>query len=278
MPPRASSAAGPFATGESPARRMRSRIRQVSVRLLQPAMKALVPASLRLRVNHHRSRRWDAKFQDQPAVEVFTAVYKEAKWGADAGGDFYSGSGSHDPEIVRPYVDAVSGFLQALPGPPSLADLGCGDFNVGRQLRRYCGKFVACDVVPSLMARNQVKFGDADVDFRCLDITAGEPPAAEVALLRQVLQHLSNAQILKVVPALYRYKFLVLSEHLPVEPGFRPNLEKPAGAMVRLSLGSGVVLTAAPFHLKVKSSHVMCSAAQAIGHGAGVVRTTLYEL
>jgi len=286
--PKGATAAPPSTSGKSPARSLRSllrfinipltKVRRMSVRRIQPAMRALVPASVSRQVSHHLSKRWDAKFQNQPAVDVFTAIYKEAKWGADARGDFYSGSGSHDPEIVRPYVDAVRGFLQALPSPPSLADLGCGDFNVGRQLRRYCGKYTACDVVPGLISRNQAQFRDADVDFRCLDITEDEPPEADVALLRQVLQHLSNAQILKVVPGLNRYKFLVLSEHLPAEPGFRPNLEKPAGAMVRLFLRSGVILTEPPFHLKVKSAKMICADAQAIGHCAGVVRTTLYEL
>jgi hypothetical protein len=211
-------------------------------------------------------------------VDVFTAIYKEAKWGAGARDDFFSGNGSHDPEFVLPYIEAVRDFLESLPTLPSLVDLGCGDFNIGRHLRLHCGKYSACDVVPGLISRNQAKFSDADVDFRCLDITQDDFPDAEVALLRQVLQHLSNVQILKIVPRLYRYKFLVLSEHLPAEAHFRPNLEKPAGAMVRLCQGSGVVLTEPPFNLKVKSSQVIGSVAQEIGDRPGLVRTTLYEL
>lgn len=283
MEPSVATAARPSASGESPTRRMRSLVRVIKarvikVRAMKPAIKALIPAGLRQQVRHRLSKRWDAKFRSQPVVDVFTAIYKEAKWGADPGGDFYSGTGSHDPEVVRPYVEAVGAFLQSLPSPPSLVDLGCGDFNIGRQLRRYCGKYTACDVVPGLILRNQAKFSDADVDFRCLDITQGDFPDADVALLRQVLQHLSNVQILKVVPKLYRYKFLVLSEHVSAEPDFRPNIEKPAGAMVRLFLRSGVILTEPPFNLKVKSGKVICSDAQAIDHHPGFVRTTLYEL
>ncbi len=139
-------------------------------------------------------------------------------------------------------------------------------------------KYIACDVVPGLISRNQEKFSDADVDFRCLDITQRDFPDAEVALLRQVLQHLSTVQILQVVPSLYRYRFLVVSEHLPVEPDFRPNVEKPAGAMIRLFLGSGVILTEPPFNLKVKSARVICSVSQAVDDHPGLVRTTLYEL
>lgn len=248
------------------------------VRAIKPTVRAIFPESWRRRVRSHLSKRWDAKFERQPAEKVFRAVYKEGKWGTDPQGDFYSGSGSHDPKIVLPYIEAVGKFLESLPVPPSLVDLGCGDFNVGRQLRPYCGNYTACDVVSDLIARNQTKFCDLNIDFRRLDITQDNFPDADVAVLRQVLQHLSNTQILKVIPKLDRYKFLVLTEHLPADPDFRPNIEKPAGAMVRVSSGSGVVLTEPPFNLRVRSEQVICSSDRAIGRDAAVVKTTLYGL
>jgi hypothetical protein len=36
----------------------------------------------------------------------------------------------------------------------SAFDLECGDFMVGSQLRELCDRFVACDVVASLIERN----------------------------------------------------------------------------------------------------------------------------
>jgi len=253
---------------------MRSLIRQIF-----PMAKAAVPERLRRQVNLYRTKRWDAKFRLQPAEIVFTAIYKQGKWGADPqGGDFYSGSGSHDSELVLPYVEAVSAFLNSLPSPPSLVDLGCGDFNVGRKLRPCCGKYTACDVVPGLISRNRARFRDADVDFRCLDITKDDLPEGDVAVLRQVLQHLSNSQILKVLPKLYYYKTLVFTEHLSTHPDFCPNVDKPAGAMVRVYSRSGVELTRPPFNLKVKSGNVICSNTRAVDQYPGVIRTLLYQL
>ncbi len=265
-------------SGQSPARMPATLVRQARASWIKPMMYALIPAAWLRKLMHRRSRRWDAKFRSQPAVDVFTAIYAQGKWGTSPGGDFYSGSGSHDPQVILPYIKAVREFLQSLPCHPSVADLGCGDFNIGRQLRRFCGSYTACDVVPALISRNQAQFRDANVDFRCLDITRDELPHAGVALLRQVLQHLSNAQIMRVVPKLYRYRFLLLSEHLPAQPNFLPNLEKPTGALVRLFLHSGVILTAPPFNLKVKSVRAMGSVPQVIDGHAGFVRTTLYEL
>ena len=237
-----------------------------------------MPERWRRQIRLGLSKRWDAKFQSHPAEDVFAAVYKENKWGAHPQGDFYSGSGSHDPKIVLPYIEAVSSFLQSRPGLPSVVDLGCGDFNVGRQLRPYCEKYTACDVVPDLIWRNQMKFGDLDVDFRHLDITQGDLPHGDVAVLRQVLQHLSNGQILRIVPKLYRYSFLVLTEHLSDVGDFSPNLEKPTGAMVRVSSRSGIVLTRPPFDLRVKSEKLICSQTRAVGQHAGLITTMLYEL
>ena len=66
-------------------------------------------------------------------------------------------------------------------------------------------------------------------------------PVADVALVRQVLQHLSNTQISRIVPKLSGYRSLVVSEHVPIENDFVPNVEKMAGVTIHLPSHSGVV-------------------------------------
>jgi len=157
-------------------------------------------------------------------------------------------------------------------------DLGCGDFNVGGQLRPYCGSYVACDVVPALIRRNNDKFAGTKVDFRCIDIVEDDLPQGDIVFLRQVLQHLGNTQILRVVRKLYQYKFLVLTEHIPTSPAFLPNRDKATGGGIRLKQGSGVVLTEFPFLLRVKSESVICTTNESFAQYPGLIRTTLYEL
>ena len=89
---------------------------------------------------------------------------------------------------------------------------------------------------------------------------------------------ISNAQILRVVQKLYRYKFLVLTEHVPANPQFAPNLDKAAGFGIRVPQGSGVVLTESPFLLKVKWQSVICAVIQSFGQYPALISTTLYEL
>ena len=245
---------------------------------LKPAIKLVTPCPLRRFAREYLARRWDAKYQGRTVKEIFSAIYREGKWGTTSDGDLCSGPGSHNPAVVRPYVNAVGRFLESLPCPPSVVDLGCGDFNVGKQLRPYCGQYVACDVVPALIHSNKDNFAGMQVDFRCLDIIEDVLPDGDIVFLRQVLQHLNNDQILGVVQKLYRYKFLVLTEHAPVDANFPANRDKATGGGTRLPQGSGVVLTEPPFLLRVKSESVICTANQSVAQYQGVIRTTLYEL
>lgn len=248
------------------------------VKKLRSATMALVPSPLRQMAREYLSKRWEKQYEGRPVEEIFAAVYAERKWGTEFESDFSSGTGSHDNNVVTPYVRAVRQFLESQPSPPSVVDLGCGDFYVGQQLRPLCGHYIACDVVPALIQRNKSRFLKAQVDFRCLDIIDGDLPEGDIVFLRQVLQHLNNAQILRVVNKLDRYKFLVLTEHVPVAPDFPPNLDKTTGGRIRLPQGSGVVLTAPPFGLTAKKETIICATRQSIDGHEGVIKTILYEL
>jgi SAM-dependent methyltransferase len=198
-------------------------------------------------------------------------------WGKseDPGQPFYSGSGSHDKNITSVYLEKVWAFLQNFPKAPDVVDLGCGDFSVGSQIRRYCNNYVACDVVPQLIEHNKNKYKDLNVDFRTLNLITDPLPAADIVFIRQVLQHLSNQQILKLIPKLQAsYSYLVLTEHLPKSNTFPPNIDKPAGPDIRLPYNSGIVLTKPPFNLQIFDEQLMCEAEEQ----NGVIRTTKYML
>ena len=47
----------------------------------------------------------------------------------------FSGPDSHDVLVVDPYVAGVRTFIaNNFVTPPDVVDLGCGDFNVGKQI------------------------------------------------------------------------------------------------------------------------------------------------
>ncbi|MFO1133136.1 MAG: glycosyltransferase family 2 protein [Hyphomicrobiales bacterium] len=210
------------------------------------------------------------------AGEIFSEIYRRKDWGEadDPTTPFYSGPGSRESAVVSGYVTAVADFLRSL-GKPDVVDLGCGDFKVGAQIRPWCGRYVACDVVPDLIAFNRNAYSHLDVDFRVLDMAEDALPEGDVVFVRQVLQHLGNAAIARAVAKIaVRYKYLVLTEHVPEAADFAPNVDIVTGAGTRLQLGSGVVLTRAPFNLAAASERIICESPQL----GGVIRTTVYTL
>lgn len=114
-----------------------------------------------------------------------------------------------------------------------------------------------------------------NVDFQILDITKDELPNGDIVFIRQVLQHLSNEQISIVLPKiLSKYKYMVLTEHLPSSEKFIHNIDKKAGPDIRLDFNSGLVLTSAPFDIKIKEERCLCEVEE-IG---GIIKTILYRL
>ncbi|WP_411895717.1 methyltransferase [Winogradskyella sp. A2] len=209
-----------------------------------------------------------------PTKDAMQQIYEQHFWGGKDY-DFYSGEGSHQPEIIKPYFEVVSGFLKSHKNKLTVCDLGCGDFNIGKHLFEYTQKYIAVDIVESLILRNIEIFKANNLEFHCLDISKDELPKADCIILKQVLQHLSNEEIKSIVKKLSNYKYMILTEHLPMG-NFTPNKNKIASQGIRLKQNSGVDLLAEPFNLKVKSTTVLDEFI--LNQNKGKIVTTIIEL
>ena len=209
-----------------------------------------------------------------PTKAVMTQIYDKHLWGGREF-DFYSGEGSHQINIIEPYIAVVSEFLKSKNSALRVCDLGCGDFNVGKHLTKYAKCYVGVDIVEPLINRNMILFQRENLEFQCLDISKDDLPKADCVILRQVLQHLSNGEIKEIIPKLYNYKYLILTEHLPLGD-FTPNADKITSLGNRLKYNSGVDLMAEPFNFNVLSSNVLNDIS--LGSKKGRLVTTLYQL
>ena len=96
-----------------------------------------------------------------PTKAAMEQVYQLNLWGANET-KFYSGEGSHHSNYVEPYITVVSSFLSSFSIPPIVCDLGCGDFNIGRQLVKYSSNYIGVDIVNDLILHNKKIYTPTD--------------------------------------------------------------------------------------------------------------------
>lgn len=209
-----------------------------------------------------------------PTKDVMNQIYDMKLWGGTAF-DFYSGIGSHDPKITNPYLKTIITFLESFNTPLVVCDLGCGDFNIGKHLTKYAEKYIAIDIVENLINRNKKRHKEDNLEFHCLDIINDELPQGDCIILRQVLQHLSNKDIEKIIKHITAYKYIILTEHIPLG-NFTPNKDIISGQGIRLKQNSGVNILESPFNLKVK--HQKQLGEHVFENEKGRIITTLFEV
>lgn len=242
-------------------------------------VRSLIPRPLLDRYRKARRLRQQQFNQGKSPEEVFTAIYENNIWGGSRG-ELCSGDGTRDQHVTAPYVAllqqqaAEHGFADK-----AFVDLGCGDFTVGRQLVPLCARYTGVDVVSALLAQNRQRYGSPTTQFVQLDITRDALPPGDVCFIRQVLQHLSNAQIASVLKKLSQYRWVYITEHHPVDsPDVRPNLDMQCGSDIRVYDNSGIYLTEAPFSLPKEQVELLLEVPAPISERQpAVIRTFLYQ-
>jgi predicted TPR repeat methyltransferase len=118
--------------------------------------------------------------------EKFDKIYLENVWG------YKSGPGS-DPDFAKRWIDTVNYFLSQ-EDIKTVIDVGCGDWRIGKNLNLegidYTGVEVSSVIFKEtvLNSADNIKFINAD--FQTLDIHD-----ADLIIIKDVLQHLSNSSI-----------------------------------------------------------------------------------
>ena len=209
------------------------------------------------------------------AQEAFDKIYSESRWGSNDKFRFFSGQGSHDDRIITPYICAVTLFVTGRADLKTSVDLGCGDFNVGRHICPLFEHTTAIDVSPQVIDQNRNTYCERNVSFLQADILKDELPDADVYFVRQVLQYLSNRDILMFLNnSAGKCRYLIITETLCESRRFMPNRDIVTGPNVRFNKRSGVILTAPPFNIDVAKEEKLCE----VKNGREFIRTTAYTL
>ena len=164
--------------------------------------------------------------------------------------------GSHHQPLVDAYIDCISYFLRAneLIGKTAL-DIGCGDFNIGKNLVHLFSEYLAVDISEEIINFNKRNYNFANVEFKTMNLITESIPKTNTIFARQVFQHLSNNDIQKILDSIQSScKFFILTEHIPAFE-FKPNFDIISGCSStrnELSPSSGVVITYSPFRFTFK--------------------------
>jgi hypothetical protein len=181
--------------------------------------------------------------------DVFTEIYRDCEWGKSEGG-LCSGSGSRSELVTGPYVKAITEYLQLHGTNKTIIDLGCGDLEVSKKIFAYCSRYIGVDIVPPLIKKHESTDWGDHIAFLCLDIIEDDLPDGDICILRQVLQHLSNTQIAKILPKLHKYKTCFITEHYPTDnQEIIPNKDIVQGSWIRVYENSAVYLDKPPFNI-----------------------------
>jgi len=147
---------------------------------------------------------------------VFGDIYRNSWWGKG------SGPGSA-PDYTSGYRQALDGFLRAN-DIKSVIDIGCGDWQFSRLIDWHGADYVGFDVVPALIEENNRRFAQANVRFVEMPTDYEQLPAADLALCKDVMQHLSLAHAERLLSALERrVRYVVITNC--VRPADRLNSE-----------------------------------------------------
>ncbi|WP_234736672.1 class I SAM-dependent methyltransferase [Tellurirhabdus bombi] len=202
--------------------------------------------NLRDRLRYYKNM---ARFRNLNTQEVFTLIYKENYWGGE-NGEFNSGPGTTNPNVHQ-YINVLTDFLRQNK-VQSLLDIGCGDFRVMREVVNQVSiDYTGGDVVQELVDHHNQHYANDHTRFRHLNAITDTLPPAEAVSIRQVLQHLTNEQVLTILKKLKPYRYVIITEHVTVGEKAIPNLDKQQGPNVRLYKNSGLYIEQPPFNLEV---------------------------
>lgn len=183
---------------------------------------------------HYRSLHSRICGRDLPHDEVFDFIYSTGFWGKNEDGTMGTSGWGSSEAVSRPYREFLTGFL-AERRVRSVVEVGCGDWQVGRLVDwdgiDYTGLDVSSVVVESLeqFARPNVRFLHRDARF-------AELPSADLLLVKDVLQHWSNADVVAFLPQLSKFKLALITNGFDPSGRVPVNHDIPAGKYCEIDL------------------------------------------
>jgi SAM-dependent methyltransferase len=134
--------------------------------------------------------------------EVFSRIYRDNEWQG-------SGPGS-TAETSFEYRYFLEAFVRAN-RVRSVLDIGCGDWRFSRYVPWEGVHYLGMEVVPQVVEANRKCHESDHVRFVCADARFVELPPTDLLIMKDVLQHWSNAEVAEFLPRVRKYPLALIT-------------------------------------------------------------------
>lgn len=137
--------------------------------------------------------------------KVFSDIYKEKVW--------YKGSGSGSlPKTTRIYRKFIQEYI-IKNKIKSVLDFGCGNWNFSKLINWRGINYLGLDVVDFVIEENRRKYTKKTIKFDVADLSNEKLPVADLIIVKDVIQHWSNKDILKIISKLKKFKHVLITNN-----------------------------------------------------------------
>ena len=149
--------------------------------------------------------------------DKFENIYEKSLWGKNWKGEGGSGKGDGTSPDSRMWIKYITEFIKEH-NIGKIADLGCGDWKFSRFIpwKELGVQYVGYDVVEKVVENNNKEYSSTHVKFEHGDITAADVKGYNLVIIKDVLQHLSDEDILKVLD-----KVLAENQYVIIKNGYK---------------------------------------------------------
>lgn len=133
----------------------------------------------------------------------FDEIYASNQW------KYGSGEGSRTIH-TKGYINFLNTFLRDR-SVTSVVDMGCGDWQFSRYVDWGDIAYKGYDVVESVITANQKAYQQSNIQFLIYSGDPNELPAADLLIVKDVLQHLSDKTIQMFLPNVKKYKYTLIT-------------------------------------------------------------------
>ena len=167
--------------------------------------------------------------------QKFSYIYKSKNWKGIGDGSL-SGAGSNENTTHNIKLELQNFFNQKK--IQSILDIPCGDWKWMSNMDFECINYIGCDVVKEMIDKNNKLYAKDNVKFLVKSLIDDDLPKADIIIVRDLLVHLDNSDILKCLENIKRsdFKYIAITNYPILKSQYKENILGDKWRAINLSM------------------------------------------